>query len=83
MSVPRESKPYKDTYALRTEVERYLSRLGPNEIEEMAVFKYKSVRNLMSIALLTLNLTAVATALFLEKPDKIRCYKTFADDWAA
>jgi hypothetical protein len=82
-SVPRESKLYKDTYALRTEVERYFSRLGPREIEEMSAFKYKSVRNLMSIAHLTLNLTAVAAALVLEKPDKIRCYKTFADDCAA
>ncbi len=83
MSVPRASKAYVDTYALRTEVERYFSRLGPREVEEMSAYKYASVRNQMSIAHLTLNLVAVAAALVLDAPDKIRCWKTFADDLAA
>lgn len=77
--VPRESKRYKDTYKDRTGVERYFSSLGPRDIEEMAVYKYRSVRNQMTIAHLTLSLTAIAAALILKKPDKIRCYKTFAD----
>ena len=77
--VPRESKRFKDTYKCRTEAERYFSRLGPREVEEMSQYKYRAIRNQMTIAHLTLSLTAVAAALVLEQPDKIRCYKTFAD----
>lgn len=81
--VPRQSKHFKDTFDLRTEVERYFSRLGPREIEDTALCNYRSVRNQMTIAHLTLNLVAVAAAIVLQQPDKIRCYKTFADDLAA
>jgi hypothetical protein len=77
--VPRESKRYKDSYSGRTEVERYFSRLGPREVEEVSQYKYRSIRNQMTVAHLSLSLTAVAAALVLERPDKIRCYKTFAD----
>ena len=77
--VPRESKRYKDSYKKRTEVERYFSRLGPREVEEVSQYKYRSIRNQMTLAHLSLSLTAVAAALVLERPDKIRCYKTFAD----
>lgn len=81
--IQRESKHFKDTYDLRTGVERYFSRLGPREIEETSLFNYRSIRNQMTISHLTLNLVAVAAAIVLEKPDKIRCYKTFADKLAA
>ncbi len=77
--VPRESKRYKNNYKTRTEVERYFSRLGPSEVEEVAQYKYRSIRNQMTLAHLSLSLTAVAAAIILERPDKIRCYKTFAD----
>lgn len=77
--VPRESRRYKDSYRWRTEVERYFSRLGPREVEEVSQYKYRSIRNQMTLAHLTLSLTAVAAALVLERPDKIRSYKTFAD----
>ena len=77
--VPRESKRFKNTYKRRTEAERYFSRLGPREVEEMSQYKYRAIRNQMTIAHLALSLTAVAAALVLEQPDKIRCYKTFAD----
>jgi hypothetical protein len=77
--VPHESKRYKDRYKERTGVERYFSRLGPREVEEVSQYKYRSIRNQMTLAHLTLSLTAVAAALVLERPDKIRCYKTFAD----
>ena len=77
--VPRESKRYKDSYKTRTEVERYFSRLGPREVEEVSQYKYRSIRNQMTLAHLSLSLTAIAAALVLERPDKIRCYKTFAD----
>jgi hypothetical protein len=77
--VPRESKRYKDTCKRRTEVERYFSRLGPREIEEVAQYKYRSIRNHMTLAHLSLSLTALASALILKRPDKIRSYKTYAD----
>jgi hypothetical protein len=77
--VPRESKRYKKNYRLRTEVERYFSRLGPREIEEVSEYKYRSIRNQMTLKHLALSLTALAASLILEQPDKIRCFKTFAD----
>lgn len=76
---PESRNAFKDTYKCRTEAERYFSRLGPREVEEMSQYKYRAIRNQMTIAHLTLSLTAVAAALVLEQPDKIRCYKTFAD----
>jgi hypothetical protein len=81
--VPRNSKRFNDTFDLRTGVERYFSRLGPREVEDTTLCNYRSVRNQMTIAHLTLNLVAVAAAIVLQLPDKIRCYKTFADDIAA
>ena len=77
--VPRESKRYKTIYKSRTEVERYFSRFGPREVEEISQYKYRSIRNQMSLAHLTLSLTALASAIILKRPDKIRCYKTYAD----
>ena len=77
--MPRESKRYKTTYKQRTEAERYFSRLGPREVEEVSQYKYRAIRNQMTLAHLTLSLTAVAAALVLELPDRIRRYKTFAD----
>jgi len=81
--VQRQSKRFKDTYALRTEVERYFSRLGPREFEDTTLYNYRAIRNQMSIAHLTLNLVAVAATIVLKRPDKIRCYKTFGDPLAA
>lgn len=81
--VQRQSKRFKDTYAMRTEVERYFSRLGPRECEDSALYNYRAIRNHMTIAHLTLNLVAVAAAIVLQRTDKIRCYKTFADPIAA
>ena len=81
--VARHSKNYQDTFDLRTEVERYFSRLGPRECEELSLYNYSAIRNKMTIAHLTLNLVAVAAAIILEQPKKIRCYKTFADKLTA
>jgi hypothetical protein len=77
--VPRQSAWYEQTYHKRTGVERYFSRLGRREAEQTRHFNYRSVRNQMSIAHLTLALTAVAAAFILEQPDKIRCFRSFAD----
>ena len=79
----RQSKSFQETYDLRTEVERYFSRLGPREVEDATLYKYSSIRNLMSIAHLSLNLVAVAAAIVLQRPEHIRCYKTFADPLVA
>jgi len=79
----RQSRSFRETYDLRTEVERYFSRLGPREVEETTLYKYRSVRNQMSIAHLSLNLVAVAAAIVLQRPERIRCHKTFADALAA
>ena len=81
--VQRNSKHFKNTFDLRTGVERYFSRLGPREIEETNLYNYRSIRNQMTISHLTLNLVAVAAAIVLDMPDKIRSYKTFADNIAA
>lgn len=81
--VQRQSRRFKDTFGLRTEVERYFSRLGPREFEDTTLCNYRSVRNQMTVAHLTLNLVAVAAVIVLQRPDKIRSYKTFADDLAA
>ena len=54
-----------------------------SHIEETKLFNYRSIRNQMTISHLTLNLVAVAAAIILARPDKIRCYKTFADKLAA
>ena len=79
----RQSQSFQETYNLRTEVERYFSRLGPREVEDATLYKYGSVRNLMSIAHPSLNLVAVAAAMILRRPEQIRCYKTFAAPLAA
>lgn len=77
--VPRQSKFFEETYAKRTEVERYFSRMGDREVEQTTHFNYRSIRNQMTIAHLTLALTALAAAVILKLPDKIRCFRSFAD----
>jgi hypothetical protein len=79
----RQSKSFRETFNLRTEVERYFSRLGPREFEDTTLYNYRAIRNQISIAHLSLNLVAVAAAILLRRTDKIRCYKTFADTPAA
>jgi len=76
--VPRDSTFFKDTYKLRTEVERYFSRLGNREIEYTTHYKSKTIKNQLTIAHLSLSLVAYAAAILMEKPDKIRCFRTFA-----
>lgn len=76
--VPRDSKFFKDTFNLRTEVERYFARLGDREAEQTTHYKLRSVQNQMTIAHLSMSLVASAAALLLKLPEKIRCYRTFA-----
>jgi len=77
-SVPRDSSTYKQTYKLRTEVERYFARLGDREVEQTTHYDMRSIKNQMTIAHLSLCLVAYAAALLMKQPDKIRCYRTFA-----
>ncbi|MFZ5559432.1 MAG: transposase [Patescibacteria group bacterium] len=76
--VPRDSKLFEDTFALRTEVERYFARPGDRELEQTTHYKLRSVQNQMTIAHLSMSLVADAAALLLKQPQKIRCYRTFA-----
>lgn len=75
---PSESDSYRRAFKLRTEVERYFSCMGNREAEQTSHFKYLSIRNQISIVHLTLSLTALA-AVILKRPDKIRCFRAFAD----
>jgi len=77
--VPRDSKLFKDTFNLRTEVERYFARLGNREAEQTTHYKLRSVQNQMTIAHLSLSLVACAAALLLKQPEKIRRYRTLAN----
>jgi hypothetical protein len=76
--VPRDSAFFKNTYNMRTEVERYFSRLGDREAEQTTHYKMRSIRNQMTIAHLSMSLIAYAAAVLLEQPEKIRCFRTFA-----
>ena len=80
-SVPRDSSTYQQTYQLRTEVERYFSRLGDREVEQTTHYNMRSIKNQMTIAHLSLSLIAYAAAVLMKQPDKIRCYRTFAHDY--
>ena len=77
-NVPRDTNLFKQTYKLRTEVERYFSRLGDREVEQTTHYKMKIIKNQMTIAHLSLSLVAFAAAILLKQPDKIRCFRTFA-----
>lgn len=75
--VPRNSARFKETYKKRIIVEQYFSRLGEREVEQTTHYKLRSVKNQMTIAHLSQSLIALA-AVQLQRPEKIRCYRTFA-----
>jgi len=76
--VPRDSKEFKETFKTRECVEQYFARLGDREAEQTTHYSLKAVRNQMTIAHLTASLIGVAAAILLKQPEKMRCYKTFA-----
>ncbi len=80
--VPRDSLLYKETYPMRTEVERYFSRLGEREAEQTTHYKLKTVRNQMAIAHLAMSLVAHAAGILMQQPKKIRCFRTFAKEYS-
>jgi transposase len=77
--VPRDSKEFKDTFKNRESVEQYFARLGDREAEQTTHYSLKTVRNQMTIAHLTASLIGVAAAILLKQPEKMRCYRTFAN----
>jgi len=77
-SVPRDTAFFERTFNLRTEVERYFSRLGDREAEQTTHYKMRAIRNRMTIAHLSMSLIAHAAAILLNQPEKIRCFRTFA-----
>ena len=76
--VPRNSTFFKETYKQRIVIEQYFSRLGEREVEQTTHYKLRVVKNQMTIAHLSMSLVALA-AVQLKCPDKIRCYRTFAN----
>jgi len=77
--VPRDSKEFKETYKDRQVVEQYFARLGDREAEQTTHYSLTTIKNQMTIAHLTASLIAVAAAIHLERPENIRCYRTFAE----
>ena len=76
--VPRDSKEYKKTFKGRQAGEQYFARLGDREVEQTTHYGFTSIKNQMTIAHLSASLIAVAAATLLNRSDKIRCYRTFA-----
>jgi len=76
--VPRDSKEFKETFKDRGLIEQYFSRLGDREVEQTTHYSLTAISNQMTIAHLSASLIAVAAAVILKQPDKIRCYRTFA-----
>jgi len=76
--IPRDSKEFKKTFKNRQIIEQYFSRLGDREAEQTTHYGFTAIANQMTIAHLAASLIAVAAALILKQPDKIRCYRTFA-----
>ena len=76
--VPRDSKEYKETFKDRQTIEQYFARLGDREVEQTTHYGFTAIKNQMTIAHLTTSLIAVAAATLLNRSDKIRCYRTFA-----
>jgi hypothetical protein len=76
--IPRDSKEFKETFKDRQIIEQYFSRLGDREVEKTTHYAFNTISNQMTIAHLCASLIAVAAAVILEQPQKIRCYRTFA-----
>ncbi len=76
--VPGDSKEFKETFKDRQIIEQYFSRLGDREVEQTTRYSFTAISNQMTIAHLTASLVAVAAAILLKQPTKMRCYRTFA-----
>lgn len=77
--VPRGTNFFKQIYNQRQIVERYFSRLGDREVEQTTHYELRTVQNQMTIAHLSMSLVAAAAGILLKQPEKIRCFRTFAE----
>ena len=77
--IQRGTDFFKQIYRQRQIVEQYFSRLGDREVEQTTHYKLRTVQNQMTIAHLCMSLVAAAAGILLKQPEKIRCYRTFAD----
>jgi hypothetical protein len=77
--VPRDSKEFKQIFRHRQAIEQYFSRLGDREAEQTTHYSFTAISNQMTIAHLTASLIAVAAVIYMKQPNKIKCYRTFAD----
>lgn len=79
--VPRDSKEFNEVFRHRQAIEQYFSRLGDREAEQTTHYSFTSISNQMTIAHITASLIAVAATIHLKEPRKMRCYRTFADQY--
>ena len=74
LSIARDSIAFKSIYSLRTEAERYNSRFKSTDCERVFVRNINSVKNLNTIAHISLLAIAIAT-VSLKKPVSYRSTK--------
>jgi hypothetical protein len=74
--VQRDTPRYKKLYSKRHVVEQTFSRLQELKIEEARHYSLTAIRNANTIDYLALALVALV-AVRLNKPEKIRCFRTF------
>jgi hypothetical protein len=79
--VPRDTRWFKTTYRKRIIVEQYFARLGERDVEQTTHYQLRSVQNQMTIAHLAMSLIAKAAAILMKQPEKIRWYRTFANEY--
>lgn len=77
--VQRDTDCFKKIYQKRQVVEQYFSRLGDREAEQTTHYRLRIVQNQMTIAHMSMSLVAAAAGILLKQPDKIRCFRTFAN----
>lgn len=77
--VPRGTDFFKKIYRQRQTIEQYFSRLGDREVEQTTHYELRIVQNQMTIAHLSMSLVAAAAGILLKQPEKIRCFRTFAE----
>jgi transposase len=74
--VQRDTPRFKKLYSKRFVVEQTFSRLQELRIEEARHYSLTAIRNANTIDYISLALVALV-AVSMEKPEKIRCFRTF------
>ena len=76
--VQRNTPRFDKLYAKRFTIEQTFSRAHDLTIEEARHYRLRVIRNANTISYLALALVALASVR-MKKPEKIRCFRTFAD----